>query len=331
MLNREKMINAQSERVEWIEAIRAFAMLMVVVPHFIASFCPEVFSVWQSYSLLLKGISGKHGVAIFCVLLGYFSSKRSSKNFPTYIAQRYFQFAVNIGVVLVAFVMVKSFLMKMSFVGFVKNTIFAGFEAVVFGSSLNPTLWCVRDMFFGSLFCFVLGNYCKRKNKWMELFFIIVLSVFLYFIDVWIAICVFGAGLRVALEIEYTKKLKLLLCVIFVVVIPFLYRHPESQLTYAMQGISCCLFMYICMCIQSEFVKKRLRFCWISFIGNISFYMFLWHTPINIVLKMLDLDFNMWVLFAISFTGSIVLSVVQNYLNIKWIIPNYKKIQINTV
>ena len=171
MFNWEKMMNVQSERVEWIEAIRAFAMLMVVVPHFIASFCPEVFSVWQSYSLLLKGISGKHGVAIFCVLLGYFSSKRSSKNFPTYVAQRYFQFAVNIGVVSVAFVMVKSFLMKMSFVGLVKNTIFAGFEAVVFDSSLNPTLWCVRDMFFGSLFCYVIGNHCKMKSNCLSLWF----------------------------------------------------------------------------------------------------------------------------------------------------------------
>lgn len=324
-------MNGQSERAEWIEAIRAIAMLMVVVPHFIASFCPEVFSVWQSCSLFLKGISGKHGVAIFCVLLGYFSSKRSCKNFPSYIAQRYLQFAINIGMVLVVFVLVRSFLLRMSFVGFVKNTIFAGFETVVFGSSLNPTLWCVRDMFFGSLFCFVLGNYCKMKSKWMELFFIIVLSVFLYFIDVWIAICVFGAGLRVVLEIEFTKKSKLLLCAIFVAAIPFLYRHTESQLTYAMQGISCCLFMYVCMCIQGEFVKKKLRFRWIAFIGNISFYMFLWHTPINIVLKMLDLNFNMWVLFAISFTTSIVLSIAQNFLNIKLIIPNYKKIQINTV
>lgn len=242
----------QSDRIGWIELLRAFAMLLVVVPHFIASFCPEVFSVWQSYSLLLKGISGKHGVAIFCVLLGYFSSKRSSKNFPTYIVQRYFQFAINIGVVLVAFVLVRSFLLRMSFVGFVKNTVFAGFEAVVFGSSLNPTLWCVRDLFFGSLFCYVIGNHCKMKSKWRELSFIMVLSVFFYFIDVWIAICVFGAGLRVLLEIEFAKKLKLLLCAIFVVVIPLLYRHPESQLTYAMQGISCCLFMYVCMYVYPK-------------------------------------------------------------------------------
>ena len=64
-------MNDQLKRVGWIEVLRAVAMLMVVVPHFIASFCPEVFVYWQTHSLFLKGISGKHGVAIFCVLLGY--------------------------------------------------------------------------------------------------------------------------------------------------------------------------------------------------------------------------------------------------------------------
>lgn len=66
-------MDKQSERVRWIESLRAFALLMVVIPHFIAGFCPEVFNVWETHSLFLKGISGKHGVAIFCVLLGFFS------------------------------------------------------------------------------------------------------------------------------------------------------------------------------------------------------------------------------------------------------------------
>lgn len=251
------MEKTHTDKIQWIEALRTFAMLMVVVPHFIATFCPEVFSIWQSYSLFMKGISGKHGVAIFCVLLGFFSSKRSSKTFPTYFVQRYLQFAINIGIVLVPFVLAKSLLLGDRFGTFMKGIMLSGFESVVLGASLNPTLWCVRDMFFGSLVCFVLGQYCKMNNKWKEFALIALLGLFMYFINVWIAVCVFGAGLRVFLEIKLAHRSKSLLCVLFVVLIPLLYRRSESQLTYALQGISCCLFMYVCMYVCSKHMCER--------------------------------------------------------------------------
>lgn len=222
-------MNKHSERVRWIESLRAIALLMVVIPHFIAAFCPEVFVVWQTHSWLLKGISGKHGVAVFCVLLGFFSSKRSQNGFPTYLVRRYLQFAINIGVVLIVYSIVCAILSHLHFVGFVKCILNASYESVLLLSGLNPTLWCVRDLFFGSLICFVLGNYCEMENKWAEIGLLFVFGLFMYFVDVWIAICMAGAGLRVFLEIKLSDKIKKLLCVLFVVVIPLLYRRSESQ------------------------------------------------------------------------------------------------------
>lgn len=325
-------MNDQLKRVGWIEVLRAVAMLMVVVPHFIASFCPEVFVYWQTHSLFLKGISGKHGVAIFCVLLGYFSSKYSSASFPTYCVRRYLQFAINICIVLLPFSVITSILSRAQILVALKDLLNAVLESVLFGSSLNPTLWCVRSMFFGSLICFVLGNYCKMENKRKEMAFIFVVCFFLYFVDMWLAMCVLGAGLRVCMEIKVSDRWKLVLCILFVVAIPFLYRHEESRKTIMMQGLSCCLFMYVCDSVSSTtFKKSKLKLHLLPFVGSISFYLFLWHTPINMVLKLLDLGWSSWELFGLSLSLTLALSVIQYWMNRKWITPMYKRIQIDTV
>lgn len=320
------------KRIVWIEALRAIAMLMVVIPHFIAAFCPEAFVVWQTHSLFLKGVNGKHGVAIFCVLIGYFSSQKSGQSVPTYLIRRYMQFAINICIVLLVFSVTSSILSKAGIASFVKSIANSIIEAALFKSSLNPTLWCVREMFFGSLICFILGNYCRTGNKCFDLTFVLLMGLFLYFVNVWIAISALGACLRVFSEIEVAKSKRWMLCVLFVLAIPFLYRRGESNSSFMFQGLSCCFFMYVCMSFFSmERFKGWPKWSFLAFLGNISFYVFLWHTPVNMIIMSLGWNLNLWVLFAVSFFCSIVLAIIQYWMNKKWIVPSYKKIQINTI
>ncbi len=171
------------------------------------------------------------------------------------------------------------------------------------------------------------------ENKWAEIGLLFVFGLFMYFVDVWIAICMAGAGLRVFLEIKLSDKIKKLLCVLFVVVIPLLYRRSESQLTYAMQGLSCCLFMCVCMYVsyRTNPKKNRPKMHLLPFLGNISFYMFLWHTPINQVLKSLDLNWTMWVLFGVSFAVLLLLSTLQYWVDKRWISAFVGRIKVNTI
>ena len=141
-------------RIWWIESIRAIALLMVIVPHFIAAFCPDVFQIWETHSWALKGISGKHGVAIFCVLIGFFSSRKSEKSMPSYAIQRYLQFFFNIAIILIPYSLV---VYGWTMNGFLNSI----YESLFFRNNLVPTFWCVWAMFVGSILCFVLGNYCR--------------------------------------------------------------------------------------------------------------------------------------------------------------------------
>ena len=307
-------------------------MLMVVIPHFIVAFCPEYAIVWQTHSLFLKGISGKHGVAIFCVLIGYFSSRKSYSNIPTYLIRRYLQFAINMALVLVVYSCVDSALLHLQFVGFVKQLMNAVLESLLFNCGMNPTLWCVKDMFYGSIICFVLGNYFEMEDKRKQLGVVMGIALFMFFANVWIAICILGVALRLFESFEIKGRTKLIVCLLFAVAIPLLYRHGESHKTYMMQGISCCMFMYVCMCVSAlEFVKKLPGLKVLPFLGNISFYVFLWHTPINFVLKLLALDLPSWALFCVSFSVSLVLALVQHWINERWIKSFIKRIRIETV
>lgn len=188
----------------------------------------------------------------------------------------------------------------------------------------------MRDLFFGSLICFVLGNHCDLGNNWKNLGFVLAAVVFVYFSDVWISICILGVALRVFKGIVLPNKVKLLLCALFVVAIPLLYRHEESTKTFLEQGLSCGMFMYVCMCIDDFGLCKHLpRFRILPFFGSISFYMFLWHTPINYLLISMDLEWEIWILFAISFSVTMILSIIQYFVNTRWINPLLNKIQGN--
>ena len=59
-------------KIAWIEGLRFIAIVMVAIPHFIVMFCPQYLDLWDKYPLLLKGISGKNGVAMFHVIVGFF-------------------------------------------------------------------------------------------------------------------------------------------------------------------------------------------------------------------------------------------------------------------
>lgn len=91
------------------------------------------------------------------------------------------------------------------------------------------------------------------------------------------------------------------------------------------------LFHFLCIYISGvPFVKKMPKLRVLPFLGSISFYMFLWHTPVNIVLKLLNLNCMTWMLFVLSFSVSILLSVVQYLINNKWVGPLCGKISFAT-
>ena len=86
------------KREQWIDACRFFAIFVIMVTHFLATFRPEALALWERMPsrLLLGGLTGKMSVAFFFVVLGYFASAPrifDSRAFLKYTVRRYGQFA----------------------------------------------------------------------------------------------------------------------------------------------------------------------------------------------------------------------------------------------
>ena len=315
-----------SNRVVWIEQLRGIAILMIVVTHFIAGFCPDLFRLWDDYSLLLSGITGKFGVAIFCAILGYFAAKETEANILTYSLRRYLQFAVNILLVVLLYAGML-FVLRVDAVAMPTMGQIAG-EAFLFKSNIVPTYWCVADLFWGSIVCYALGNYLKRLPVYYLLGIEIVLCVLLFFTHkVWLMICVMGGLYRLlwSLHEQLDKKWQWLICALFLPLIPCLYRHPESEVVYMMQGIAACLIMYVAgMLTTLPMFKPEYQIRGLLYwIGRLSFYVFLLHTPVNVILHSMNPECSMWGVFALSFGLTMFVSVLlylfNQYLLSKWL------------
>ena len=74
------------------------AAIMVFTWHFISRFTRTTFRYWTHgpSHYILQGMSGKFGVIVFCVVLGYFAAKSGGKkgSLAKYTLNRYIQFAL---------------------------------------------------------------------------------------------------------------------------------------------------------------------------------------------------------------------------------------------
>jgi peptidoglycan/LPS O-acetylase OafA/YrhL len=87
--------------------------------------------------------------------------------------------------------------------------------------------------------------------------------------------------------------------------------------------------MYVCANVLTiPVIKQMPKLRILPFLGSISFYMFLWHTPVNKLLSLMTANVeNKLGLFAISFLVSMFLSIIQHWLNNRIINPCFKKIK----
>ena len=82
----------KNKRCSDLDSIKFLAIFLIYTTHFIADYKPELLDFWNNYptKLVLGGITGKFGVALFGVLLGYFAYiGNKKKTLLVYSIKRY--------------------------------------------------------------------------------------------------------------------------------------------------------------------------------------------------------------------------------------------------
>lgn len=240
-------------RVEYFDTIRFLAALWVFTTHFIAYVDPGLFAYLHKAPLgiFFYGISGKSGVAAFCVILGYFSCVKGGKNGSTllYIIKRYLYFVC-------AGLVINLIYLAAARADLIDRTI-SIFQAIRAGFLISDDIlvrfWCMRPFLIGSVFCFINGK-CRLGPTEIAA----EAAVFILIGQTWAAICLFGSLMAWILQNEKMKGLlekkrvqAILLAAVFILV-----KRPESRLTYLIDGA--CTVAFILVTAHNRLLEKAL-------------------------------------------------------------------------
>lgn len=264
----------KNERIRYIDTMKLLAIFVVFATHFINRFNDSYFELWHKAptSWVLNGVTGKLGVAVFAVILGYFAYKSREKNVAKYIIKRYIYFvlcAFFINIIYMAFGELGLFDDRFT----VKEVIF---NSLTLGAGIFRTFWCIRPFFIASLIS-------KLNGKAQSGPFVIAVEMLIIFQltgDVWVPICLMGNMAAVLMSSDRFMSLFRYIwvrCAVYLAVF-FLIKRPESNTTYVVDGI--CAVLMILALKESRHIRKVLDWEPLASQGKNTMAMYLIHVVI---------------------------------------------------
>ena len=243
----------QTKRVLCFDTLRFLAAMLIFATHYIADFSPDSFRFFRVFpwSVFLAGLSGKLGVSMLCVLLGYFGYRKAQKRaefLPILILERYLYFVL---MELVFFAM--AFLIGYPPVKAAGLSLFGIFrQSFSLGWDFYAVFWSLLPMFIGSAIVYVLGFY--KAPWWMCL---VATALCIAFRQEWVASCTAGAFLYcLASGVRcdgILRKWPVQLILFFVPL--FLFRsHTEESFIVYLEGTVVCMSLVL-ITIKNEIVQ----------------------------------------------------------------------------
>ncbi|MCC8181926.1 MAG: acyltransferase family protein [Clostridiales bacterium] len=224
---------AMKHRVPYFDTLRFLSCVLIYATHFIARFDSGLFHYTTTFpfSLLLHGVSGKLGVSMFAVILGWFAGQagQEGKGTLSYIVSRYLYFFSS-GLIINLLYWLAGNLglmdIEASLIQVLVSSLTIGFE-------IFNTFWCMRFFFIASVLCFLNTRY--HLHPVLVLAEIVIL---IWMGQIWIAICLFGEVALLLDEQDWAKRwldcrwVQLALLLIAFILI----KRSESVTTYLIDG-----------------------------------------------------------------------------------------------
>ncbi len=317
-LSAAKYPAGSSERIRYFDTWRFLAAMLIFVTHYINAFAPELF-YWFYHTpttVLFGGLSGKLGVAMLCVILGYFAYRKglsTEHTTLTIFVQRYLHFVITA----IVFYLIAG-IIRYQYYG----EGFGVFVTILRDSFLlryehNVLFWCLEPLLFGSGIGYILG---KTRAKEPEI--IISAVIMLGVGQVWIFGCVIGTLLYVWKEngrVDRIMRFRAVRLLLFAV--PFALTHQngnENYLVYIIDNLFC--FFLVLVTMYSPGLQKILNSrIWTPFSGH-YFGIFIFHTMVyetagaKILHTLTSLPFGIAFLlaFCVSFACTVIVSIPVN-------------------
>jgi len=323
-------------REKWIDTIRVMTAMWIYFVHYISAFKSEYFAFWNTDLgyWTVRGITGKLGVAMFAILMGYFAAMKGAgkSRCSEYIVNRYVQFAA--GMLIINIIKYIMLVLKVD----TNVTIKSGWisilqDAVFLKAGICVTLWCVLDFFLASVVCFLINRY--QANLMIQLLICVLL---VYIGKPWIAVGVMGSmiyGVQTKHKELCQKFSNGIIQFVLLVVVFLLIKNVQAKTHnagYTIQGIACGLFVFAMF--NNQFLKKIFGGMRISKLGKYAYEIFLLSNPMLglmgwYVIQKGGMDhLTFWISFTISSIVLVILGIgLHNVLvKIKFAIPERQEV-----
>ena len=254
-------------RIKHFDSLRLIAIFVVYVTHFVDSFHPEYFSLWETLpmSLLLEGISGKLGVALFGVLLGYFAYSSKENNSAYYILKRYSFFVIS------ALIINTLYALRALFFDNKISAVKVLIESITLDDDIFPTYWCIPVFFAASVL-----SYLNGKANVTTIGILLEVAVFYKLGNVWLAICLMGNIVARYQKNPHFDILKKRCCrIILWIILFFAIKRQESNNTYMIQGMCCMVIIILIM--RGNVVRRILDNKYLSAMGRQGMAIYILH------------------------------------------------------
>lgn len=224
-------VSKSKQRNIIFDIYKVIAVALVYFGHFTSYYnCAWLDTFTNTFGLY--GFTGKLGVAIFCVSLGFFAFKDGKLS--EYIVRRYLYFFYAILFV--------NLLVVFSNHTTMNSSVISGciMSAERLDDSIWPTAWCMIDLFLGSILCFL--NKKAKATSFSIFLQIIGLLIFQY---TWIAICLMGALVRSLYDSKMYLKIPSALKYLIFVMCFLVIQSPETTFMYIVDGIAVTVSLYL--------------------------------------------------------------------------------------
>ena len=264
----------KSERIRYLDTLKLLAIFVVFATHFIDRFHSSYVYLWQEAptAWILNGVTGKTGVAVFAVILGYFAYKSKEPDVTKYVIRRYIYFflcALFINSVFAVLGELKLF----EYTFTVKEILVM---SLTLGNGIFKTLWCLRPFLAASILSKLNGKAgAGIITIAFEMIILIVLTE-----DVWTSVCLTGNMVAVAMTNEKFMSVfrhTWARAAVYIAVF-FLIKRREDPKTYIIDGI--CVAMLILALSESRHVRKILDWEPLSVQGKNTMAMYLIHVVV---------------------------------------------------
>ena len=269
------MEQEQAKREPWIDFLKLLAVLLVYITHFISEYNSEYFVFWDKY---LYGLSGKFGVALLGVLVGYFATKSKDTDVTHYVVKRYLYFVLSglmINTLLSIFMTTGIISYSFEATGVPEIILITLEDSLLLGDTISHGSWFMLPFFVSSVLAYI-----NSRAKSSIVVILIQIIVFILIGQIWISICLIGCIVSILHEKKAMISFfsKTITRILFLIIAAVIIIRPESFLTFLLDGISAGIIVLVIG--NSPLLQKLLSSRFISVQGKNTMAIFLIHVVV---------------------------------------------------